>query len=64
MGNTPRANAEPKHPGPAVNRRIARVSRHMAKLVCQLRREGDDAGARKLEAAAIETVEAMRGGVL
>lgn len=48
----------------ATNRRIARVSRHMAKLVCQLRREGDDEGARKLEAAAIETVEAMRGGVL
>ena len=46
------------------DRRIARVSRHMARLVLEYRRAGDLDSARKLEAAAIETVEAMRGGVL
>ena len=44
--------------------RISRVSRHMARLVLEFRRAGDLDSARKLEAAAIETVEAMRGGVL
>lgn len=56
--------AEPKHPGPAVNRRISRVSRHMAKLALEFRRAGNLDSAHKIEAAGTEPVEAMRGGRL
>ena len=46
----------------SVERRIARVSRQCARVVLELRKEGDRAGAARLEAAAIETVEQMRRG--
>ena len=57
MGNTTNL------PG-ATSRRIARVSRHMAKLALEFRRAGDLDSAHKIEAAGTETVEAMRGGRL
>ena len=47
-----------------LERRIARVSRRCARLVLELRKEGDNAGAARLEAMAIETVEQMRRGAL
>lgn len=47
-----------------VERRIARMSRRAARIVLELRREGDADGARRFEAAAIEAVEKMRRGEL
>jgi hypothetical protein len=47
-----------------VERRIARVSRHCARVVLELRADGEHAGAARLEAAAIEVVEQMRRGSL
>lgn len=48
----------------ATERRIARVARQAARIVLELRREGDREGAARFEAAAIETCERMRRGVL
>ena len=48
----------------SLERRIVRVSRQCARVVLELRKEGDNAGAARLEALAIETVEQMRRGAL
>jgi hypothetical protein len=45
-------------------RRIERVARQCARVVLELRREGDHDGAKRFEAAAIETVNRMRRGQL
>jgi hypothetical protein len=44
--------------------RIAKMARKTAKLICQLRRDGEMAAAAKLEAAACEVAEQMRAGRL
>lgn len=48
----------------ATERRVARLSRHAARLVLELKREGLPTAAAKLEAAAIEAVALVRRGVL
>lgn len=44
--------------------RIAKMARATAKLVCELRRQGEEAAALKLSNAAIEAAELMRAGRL
>ena len=43
-------------------RRCAQLSRRCARLVLELRREGEHAAAARLETAAIEAVELVRRG--
>jgi hypothetical protein len=43
-----------------VEKRVAHFARRCAKLLVELRREGEIDGALRLEAAAIEIVEGMR----
>lgn len=45
-------------------KRIEKMARKMAKIVIQMRRDGDRDGVAKLEAAAIETANQMRVGKL
>ncbi len=45
-----------------IERRIARLSRRCAKIVIELRAEGEFAGAKRFEQVAIEVVEQMRTG--
>ena len=47
-----------------VGARERRVARRCAKVILELKREGQLDGARRLEAAALETVERMRRGDL
>jgi len=47
-----------------IQRRIERVARHCARLVLELRREGQHEGAARLEAAAVLAVEQIRRGAL
>lgn len=49
---------------PKLERRIARVARRCARIVLELRAQGDHEGAARFEAVAIETVEQMRKGAL
>ena len=51
-------------PSPSVEQRVARVSRQCARIVQELRREGEHEGAARFVAAAIEAVEQMRRGAL
>lgn len=44
--------------------RIGRMARKAAKIIIQLRKDGEQEAARKLEAAAIEAAEQMRAGLL
>jgi hypothetical protein len=48
----------------STERRIERLSRHCARIVLELRREGDRDGAARFEAVAIEAVELVRRGAL
>lgn len=45
-----------------LERRIERVARRCAQIIGELRQEGDELGAKRFAAAAIETVAAMRAG--
>jgi hypothetical protein len=49
---------------PNTERRIERLSRRSARIVLELRREGDPEGAARFEAVAIEAVELVRRGAL
>ena len=52
------------NPANAREQRCARLARKSARLILELRRDGEIEAAAKLEAAAIEAVEAVRKGEL
>lgn len=57
-----RPGRPPRFSSAATERRIARVARQAAKVICQLRRNGEREAAARLQEVACEAVDRMRAG--